>query len=437
MKIFITILLLAVSTFGQGSIHFDAFEPSNITHKKVWTVGQTYGDFFAEYDGKPETANHLGYGVSDGAGGLHDVLYGYASSQYKFNITGNLSDNGVIITFSPVIQLNLNQWYRFGLGLSGGILKVWVNGKLVHTQNYAGVRKTLEGGSDGNLYIGGSFHNKFGGNIARFRLNNSACPYTTDYIPDKVFDKYFSGTLYKADLVADYSSPSQFFVDTGTGLGGDRHDGVFNAYTPETLFPIFQLDPVNYSDVATHILPQIPANALAFASFNQPDSSPLTSSITRLGYTDGGSLGQLEWQAPFGWWIVGEYAFAQYNQYYNNWLQFDRSDVDLRVSRLPNSSTGLLLRYADTANLIVVSGGNGTIGGAYFVNGVPSYFNFSANSNWTTLRTVANGNLLTIFADSTQVGAIAIPASLNSNNHGLRYAGNISTYKNFTAFPVN
>lgn len=437
IKAFLTILLLTVCVSAQGSLFFGAGTPSNVKHPKLWAVDTDYGPFFVETVWKPTTPNHLGYGLSDGAGGMHTILLGYQSNGTQWAVTGNFYTGTGIYSFGTPYVGNLDQWAHVALGYDGSKVRIWVDGLIVFEEPYSGSRKYLAGGSDGNFYVGGSYHNNFGGNIARVRLREGLCPFTFDFRPQLAFTRRIVTdhveNFVTADFVADYTTASEVFPDLGKGLWGELRDGTFSRLTPETDWPQFQNDRPR-STPSTHTPAPVPEKALVFDSFSRANSGLLFSDQLKLGSTEGGSLGPLAWSDGFG--IMGESAYARYNTLYQNVLETGQSNVEVRVDRVWGTNTGLALRYVNAQNFLLIQGFPHEVRVINVVNGVYSIVPVGVSQGYTTLRAVLNGSTVTVHADGSNLGTFAVPSAINGTKHGLAYAGSKSFYDNFTVFGV-
>ena len=447
-KLVLVFLLLSSIAFAQptqglsktaqpGSLYFPIGQPSNVAHDKVFTVGHHYGAFLWQIVAKPKTANALAYELSDGAGGTHAILIGYQSDATRYSITGNFFSGSEVVSFNTPVVGRLNEWGRVAVEWDLSTIRIWMKGVMVFSAPYSGDRYTVPGGSDSNLYVGGSFHLNCGCNIARVLGIEGEAPFFHDFASPLIFNRrvyhdFTTSTWTNASFLADYSSPSEYFPDHGDGINGERHDGILTAYTRDTPYPTFQQDPARYQPVGIFTPALIPSNALVFDSFNRPDQTVEDQDSPTLGFTESGSLGPLKWQAPFGWGILAERAFAYYNQYYSNWVETNTPNVDVRVT---GENTGLLIRRTDEQNKLRVVKNSTSVTTELMVNGSPIYTSFPASGS--TLRAVANGNLVTIYVDGSQIETLDVSSLPLSNNDGLTYAGDISFYDNFTIFPVN
>lgn len=220
-----------------GCLNF-AGVPSNVNHGKFWTLGNTYGDGYWSAWVKPTVPNITGYYISDGSGGQHNVLNGVSTGASTFTFTGNIFDgvNNAMWTMGTVDTIPLNEWVHYEFVHDNpNNLYVLINGictfygKMTSggawTSSFIGTRSYLEGGSDGNLYIGGSFHNNFPGYIARVRgIEGSTGGIATEnrFIP-RDYDGYvldaIGSTRTRASFTTDYSvSGTRSFIDIGEGM---------------------------------------------------------------------------------------------------------------------------------------------------------------------------------------------------------------------------
>jgi len=436
MKTLILSLLLAVGVFAQGSLYFPAGQPSNVAFARMWKVDTPYGDHFFETWVKPKEKQWLGYFASDGDAGQHIVLVGYQSDNERWRITGNFYTGSGFFNYTTPIVGRLNEWTHVAIGLKDGVFRVWANGKTVFEQPYSGARMTLAGGSNGNLYIGGSFHLNCGCNIARARYIEGYCPFNTDFRPSMYFTRKVIvdhvENFVNATWGADFSAATEYFADYGTGFKDTLHDGAFSRWSSTDGLPVFQNDRVSADTTNVYTPAAVPDGALVFDSFNRPPVAYGLHDILSLGQTEAGSLGRLAWSSD-GWGIIGEQAFCQYNTNYFNTVETARENVSVRASRPPGANTGLTLRFTDSCNNVRVIGETSRVV-VVETNNCQSKIGEYAVNNYSILRADANGNQLKIYTDGALVASRSV--SLSGTRHGLTYAGAMTFADDFTIFPV-
>lgn len=448
----------------SGALDFAALS-SNVNHGVVWTPTVEYFDGYWSAWVKPVYPNLLGYFISDGSGGQHNALLGVQTGTSTFTFTGNVFDGTTLWTLGTCDTIPLGDWVNVEfINDSGTNLYVRIDGiytfygKLtsggVWTSAFTGTRKTNGGGSDGTLFVGGSFHNNFPGYVARVQGFEGAVG-TLPTLPGDVptfYNGYIGST--RASFTADYSIPgTRLFTDHGAGTGGVIHHGVFSRYTaegpPYADFPTWVAGEPTASTTVP-IAPATPAGALVFDSFSRVNSLNLFDERATLGTTEAGSLGVKTWTTAHptvtngGAGIFYGHAVIYSDQIAYAYVTTDRNDVDIRVTKSssPWVSTGVLARFKNADNYYVVTASDTTIAFTFREGGVTTFpATAAAPSGWTVLSVVMTGTTLRVF---TSVDGITFTLAATKTvvddalavKHGIAPGATVDRYDNFTILPI-
>ncbi len=444
----------------EGSRHVD--------HGDFWPTATDLGHFFWDAWVAPALMATTGYLVSDGAGGNHALLWGFqVAAGGLMHGTGNVFPAAFpLVTFGSDDGVQPGEWAHHAVSWNGAHIWYYIDGIACGKVPFAGPRQA----GYGMLYVGGSDHNLYVGDLAQLRGFEDWCPIVPadaayGFVPERYFgtrDKALSARA--ASFLATYMTPGALTVpDLSDGYRGRVHPGVVNA-GPYTIVgrsgftsgavsstaqipgrPTYVVSDTAPFDaplarVPTGLVPAVPAlpaGAKVFDSFNRPKQN-LMSITPTLGATDArASLGALTWNSGINTGVAGSYAspWGLINgravslmgaaAFHAAWVVTDAADGDVRVKRRPSATfgtheTGLSLRVVDGANLFAVQTGvaAGGVGSTLVdvirnVAGTVAYLaRFAApNTGWTTLRATFIGTTLTVYVDDggagwTQIGQV-------------------------------
>lgn len=435
----------AAAAAQAGALNFAA-NPSNVNHGKFWTVDTEYAECYWEAWVKPVLGGFTGYFISDGAGGQHNVLLGVNTNSTHATFTGNIFDGGDIISMDAVGDpVPLGDWVHLAFAYDGTNLRLFINGVCSFTLPFTGVRKYLAGGSDGNLYVGGSFHNNFPGLVKAVRGvegGNAGIVSENRFIP-RDFSGFISDgvTLTRASFVCDYSvAGTRLFIDAGEGFESKMHHGAFSRFDNLTPYPTWEAGEAGASNVIP-TAPSTPSNALIFDSFSRINNLALFDATASLGSTEAGSLGVKSWtHAAGGAGVLYGRAVLYASQALTARVATDRRDCSIRVTRpgTPFHTTGILAAYKDANNFYKIFGHDTQISFEFMEAGVQTFPTaISVTGEWTELRVDVNGTDLEVFRDGVSVGNKTVIDDPLAVNHGIATDSALFRGDNFTIMAVS
>lgn len=457
---------LTIATSGAGGSLDFIGQPANVDHGLFWTPDTDFGSCYWSAWIKPNLANTTGYYFSDGAGGAHTVLNGVTTNSSTFHFTGNIYDGTQIFTLGSVDEIPLNEWihpeYVYNDGVNqyvfiNGVMTFYgkINGSNVWSSTFTGKRHTPPGGSDGHLYVGGSYHNNCPCRIARARgiegSTGGILATSNRFIP-RDYNGYITdstgATSVRADFTADYAAPgTRAFIDLGEGFDSKFHNGVFSRFDENTAYPTWVADePAASTYVPT--APATPATALVFDSFSRVNSLFLFGGDGHMGSTETGSLGPKLWTSTFldsgsGRYLGGGIFYGRAIIYPDIgtalWVQTDRNDVEVHWTRpdYPWASVGGLIRYKDVNNFYSIQGEDTLLSFNFIEAGVPTVTTpVTVPTGWTVLKAIASDTHLNIYTDGVLRASFVIADNALSVNHGFGPAGMVTRVDDFTVLPL-
>ncbi|MEA2206047.1 MAG: hypothetical protein QOE77_2823 [Blastocatellia bacterium] len=469
-------------------LEFDG-SPKAVDYGYLWDPGRDLGHFFWEFWAMPGSNSGATYLLSDGYGGAHALLFGFAnlntSEPGRYQLIGNLLND---VTYDNYFHSDEGpapgEWGHYAVGWDGRNVITYFNGVPVGKTAFTGPRFTPGPDQGGSwLLIGGSTHSNFQGRIAQVRgyernnpredptganqtlVESSFAPQTIFSQEGNLTSRYFRPAPTVADLSQGYFSfghPDKFHSGLLRGLVNGYFDPCSGCSVPQ-----FVVDPTApdfttataAAQVSVDAPAPVPSGARVFDSFSRANSTYVLNGKGGLGSTEGGTAGPKVWQTnqaantpqPFG--ILNGRAVLLANGSYPTWIATAAAAANLetRVDRHAgiNGSgldTGLSFRVVDERNFFFAytsSGANDasprqlTVG--FYLNGVRTNLAGGVNlpSNWTTLRAItkasgelsiyAGGTLL--FTTSNNNLANAVGCGLYNNSAGL---GLVNRWDNFT-----
>ncbi len=469
-------------------LEFDG-SPQTVDYGYFWNEGDNLGHFFWEFWAMPGYNAGATYLLSDGYGGAHALLFGFAYfgfEESRYSLYGNIYDGTNIITYSSDEGPAPNEWGHFAVGWDGAYIVTYLNGVPVGRTAFAGPRRTpgFPGGG-GRLLIGGSDHNNLDGRIAQVRGYEGSNPredpaalgsHSTlaSFIPQTIFA---SG----GNLLSNFFRPSLHVADLSPGHNGSQHVGRLRGTLypygvlgecPDCPLPQFVVDPTapGFSNETASTQPSVsveapspvPSGAHIFDSFSRRNSTYTLGGSGGLGSTEGGTAGVQAWQMsqpsltlmPFG--ILNGRAVLLANGTCSAWVPTGSTtgNLDVRVDRRAGTwgsgiHTGLSFRVIDGSNFFFAytSDANDNPSGPKVLN--VGYYsagnrtdltrNVQMPTNWTTLRVVTrNTGIIDVYADgslmystSNVLMATAIGAGIYNHQTG---SGLANRWDNFTVF---
>lgn len=465
-------------------LEFDG-SPKAVDYGYIWEPDVDLGHFFWEFWAMPGNNAGATYLLSDGYGGAHALLFGFANfgstepGRYQFygNIYNGIThDNSFRSDEGPAP----GEWGHFAVGWDGRNIITYLNGVPVGKIPFTGPRRTPGiGGGGGRLLIGGSDHNNLDGRIAQVRGYEGSNPREDpNGIDQSLVESAFDPqNVFGAggNLVSYYFRSAPQVADLSGGLNGVTHPGVVRGTINGVLagcsgcpLPTFVIDPTapNFATgtpaapVAVANPAAVPAGARIFDSFSRANSTYISGGKGGLGATEGGAAGTKLWQTsvlsekqPYG--ILNGRAVMLGNSTYISWIPTGSSSatLDIRVDRHPGGAgsgddTGLCFRVVGGGNFFFAYSSPGsnpsgprslTVG--YYLNGqrVILATGVTLPNIWTTLQVVTRSSgELTVYAGGIQVYTTssnilptATGAGLYNNSAG---QGLVNRWDNFTVY---
>lgn len=383
-------------------------EQTNVQHDVFWVANQVLGNLmFWRMWIKNQAPVPDGYVISDGYGGAHAILLSGFSS-------GNIWNGAASVSFGADDGIPNDQWFEMALAIGNDwagnpYIVVFNNGIPVGCTPMVGTRTAPAGvgAGTGFLFVGGSSHINWSGEIAQLCAYDTTSPLGANavmlpFVPERRYsasqNEGFAGHI--PDLFVDYTRPSPSGwcpddsdgYDGGTGLGPRiKHPGrVFNiasnfaASFPTQRPPDYPLaswvvtaDGHPWTADAeptppggrTFVVPPTPVGAKIFDSFSRQDQTYAYSNLPSLGSTESGSLGPKVWQQSLfpsnlqpvrlrQWGIFNGMLVNLGYQPTVAWVLSNSPDMTVRVSnRLGvwgNGNTGLAFRVVDGDNFWIL-----------------------------------------------------------------------------------
>lgn len=466
---------------GQQSVEFSDFYAPPPT---------TLGNFFWEVWAKPGPSASGTYLLSDGYGGAHAILFGLVAdpaTSGRYVITGNVWNGTTYTSFGSDDGPAVSEWANLAVGWDGATIVTYYDGVAVGRTPFAGPRLSqgLGGNGFGKLYVGGSDHQNFQGNISQVRGYENSNPLNyapgnqsvmAGFAPQTVHSvAQFSGAIYgslRPTLMVNFFVPTPIVPNLwGTAFPGWLRGSANSSLTPQQAYPAPQyvIDPTAPTATTTS-LPSVPVatqsplpappGALIFDSFNRTDSLYVFDRQPNLGATEGGSRGPQVWdsepypgagQSSYG--ILRGRVVALANQTSQARVEAQTTDVDVRVDRSPGGwgsgiSTGIVFRYVNPTNhcFAFTGGASASTQGLVYgctVSGATTYYSLGAPlpTTWTTLRVVSKasgqisvyvtGNTAVVYNTTSSANASGTKVGLYSDTFG---RGLSNRWDNFTVY---
>lgn len=426
---------------GLGSLFFNASKLQHVNHGRFFRANTNYSHCFWEAWVKPSASLvNPGYVVSDNQGGNHNILWGVQkASSTHCSVTGNFYDGTTLTTFSPSELIPFGHDVHLAVGWDGSHIMCWINGILSHTQAYAPSQRMQPGGNDATLYIGGSDHNNFWGNIYQVRGYEGfgRCAETSDFAPELFFRPIQFPAQTNKDIpqfCVSYMTKQGVYVDNGK-FWGTSHPGVPEAvqstgYNTGSFIgtalslPAWESGEIN---AASHVstAPSTPTGAIIWDSFsrinqNYVNPTNFTTGAFVLGAVE---IGGVSWTnlngsaATSGAGINNGRAFIA-NQSAGKVVETSTQNVDVRVDRLPTAThyTGLYVRYKDDNDNYRIIATDTSVSVFKKEGGVETSVSYTPVAGWTTLRATAVGTTMTVYVGTATEGTFTLQGSFTCTN---------------------
>jgi hypothetical protein len=165
-------------------LEFDG-TPKTVDYGFFYPAYVPLGHFFWEFWAEPGNNAGATYLVTDGYGGAHAILFGFASlgttEPGRYQLLGNIWDlKRGLIYFGGDQGPVPSEWGHVAVGWDGANIVSYFNGVPVGKQAFAGPRVSIgPGNGAGRLLIGGSDYNNFERRIAQARGYEGSNPRET------------------------------------------------------------------------------------------------------------------------------------------------------------------------------------------------------------------------------------------------------------------
>ncbi|HEY0429397.1 MAG TPA: LamG-like jellyroll fold domain-containing protein [Pyrinomonadaceae bacterium] len=260
MKSIIICLLLGVFTFSQSAraqLTFKSEFNQNVNHGQFWEIYSPGAPNVLETDFAweawikfaPETT--LGYVVSSGYGAAHAILFGinYFPDLHKGRLVGNFTvlPNGVCgpsraaVVFGSDYVFEANVWTHIAVASVNHSFTAYKDGQPIINFTWQGSRISSEcdiiDWSAGMLYVGGSTHLNFDGEISQVRGWEGFSPYTgTSFTPQTDFGLNWTtedGKKIESAFLAKYQPRKLVIDDLSAGYRRQKHPGLPHPSRPQ------------------------------------------------------------------------------------------------------------------------------------------------------------------------------------------------------------
>lgn len=243
VRIFLVSLFCVVAINAQQGLTFNGIFNQNVDHGKLWEVyspgnpSVLESDFAWEAWVKISPENDLGYVISAGYGGAHAILFGFGDGRLIGNFThlstGVCLQNTEWVTFASPQVFADNVWYHVAVASIDHVLTIYKDGQPIHSQTWTGSRISSVchsfDVSAGILYVGGSNHLNFTGEISQVRGWEGFSPYIGQaFTPETTFSSFWLGkdnSRVESVFLARYKPRVLRIEDLSLGYRGVKHPG--------------------------------------------------------------------------------------------------------------------------------------------------------------------------------------------------------------------
>ena len=442
---------------NNRALAFNASKSNHVNHGIVRLPATDYTNCGFEMWVKPLGSGYL---VSEGYGGQHGLLFGFAgNSSDGYTLTGNVwnADTATATTFTTAEAVPHDEWCKVGAyALTTDRIVLCINDVPSALVVWDGVRK-VDSITDCVLYIGGSDHSNFTGIIGCWRYWENADPMTSVTIeqvvrnprPDNLrIASFWNGTAQiNMGIIADYRTGS--LEDFGNGLNGSRRNGFLSEtitsgtagqgqnfnFTPLNVLvpenePSWVIDEIVPCRIATPLKTPTPG-AIVEDTFGGMNVNYWDRATLGLGTTETGGVAWTGDVANYG----KQYGAAFTNSTANGAILLEGVGVNKTViwekysQRIPVGTSFIcIFRYVDANNylaLYIDGYGNGYI--IPFIAGVQesSLATVSIGLDWTQVKVVISATTLTFYKNGSGTPIQAATASvLHATGNGCGWKSN-------------
>lgn len=273
---------------NKWALSFNGAKYNHVNYGIIRVPDTSYGNGGFECWCKPLGTGYL---ISEGAGGAHALLFGFAGSEAAgYTLTGNVwnSLTGVATSFTTTEAVPHGKVCKVGVYfLTSNKILVCINDVPSNIVAWDGVRR-VSAITDCIAFIGGSDHQNFTGLIYAWRYWENDDPifatglqtFVRNPRPDNLhIGSFYNGTdQINMGIIADYRTKST--ADFGNGLNGSRRGG----FLAETLSTgsagetqSFSFSPAN--NLVTADQPQWVVSPISVADISTPAKTPTPNAL--------------------------------------------------------------------------------------------------------------------------------------------------------------
>lgn len=427
--------IMARSSPSNYCLTFDHSLGQHVNHGYFWPRNGTFGDFF--WESWVNGSAGAEYIVSDGYGGAHTLLFGLSGGA-PCTLAGNIWNGSGTQSFSANDSFATDEWHHVAVGWDGTNIITYIDGVPSKLTAFSGTRSSGNGASDGVLYVGGSTHSNYSGQIRNLRGFENIMPLSSPYSvfrPDKDFRAAYvepSGdAVIGAAFVADYTTPANIIADYSAGYQGATHPGILRNGNDEDTgafgdadyessnFPTWTTMDFVAPTYSGSITPT-PAGVIVFDAFERDNVTYAWGDDLGLGTAPTGQT----WADSGHWGILETRAFSSINSgVCRATVNVGQANQDVRYSRTDTSTfTSVIARYTDANNYLYAQPDQfGQMVIAEVVAGVTTNLKTggSFGTTWDEIKLVASGSNVTVYLDDVITHATATTTLLTGNGAGL------------------
>ena len=447
----------------EVTLLFDRTYHQHVNHGYFWDRGVAApGTFFYEAWVSPTTGAE--YIISDGYGGAHNLLWGFAGLSGGYGtVTGNVYIDAGAVSFQNQDGVYEGDWHLHSVGWDGANIRTYVDGVLSKVVPCSGTRQTTGNVSEGVLFVGGSSHSNYNGYIRMIRGFEGWCPVAGNfYYPEINFKASFNSTgnaFFGASFLADYTRSVNIIPDLSSGYNGSVHPGYlgseldgsntgnFNGGVPASGYlpplPVFtNANPFVQPTIFRGTPASIPVGAVGYDDFSRANVTLTWSDSLSLGTSRTGQDWSSSATNTLGWGIIDGHAYCNNGGGVPSVATFDLGKVDQDVTvhrKSTDSYAGPVVHYTDDNNYIwleiyysgaeyailyeKVAGVDTNLGSA--ATGVAAN-NFRIAVSGTTVNAYINGSGTPLITGTTSLAS--------GNRVGMRSAQLLTRVKSITAY---
>jgi Concanavalin A-like lectin/glucanases superfamily len=244
LQFFVVSLFFVGAISAQQGLTFNGIFHQNVDHGKLWETYSPANPHVLETDfaweawvKKSLPPNELGYFISAGYGGAHAILIGFGDGRllgnFTYMSTGVCLPTTEWVTFASPQVFDNNVWYHVAVASVDHVLTIYKDGQPIFSQTWTGSRISsvcnVLDVSAGILYVGGSNHLNFTGEISQVRGWEGFSPYRgTSFTPETTFSSFWlqnDNSRVESVFLARYKPRVLRIEDLSLGYRSVKHPG--------------------------------------------------------------------------------------------------------------------------------------------------------------------------------------------------------------------